>query len=90
MFIPLANLETEILGQGCPSGQGNTKLTHSSSDRNHAVSEAVQRTIQNKHTGAEGIVSPLELLAGGEVLALSSYTLEVVSVVLEATLRRRD
>ena len=36
-------------------------------------------------TRAEGVVRPLELLAGGVVLTLGSNALEVVGVVLEAT-----
>lgn len=35
-------------------------------------------------TGAERVVGTLELLAGSEILALGSDTLEVVGVVLEA------
>lgn len=35
-------------------------------------------------TGAKGVVRPLELLAGGVVLALGGDALEVVRVVLEA------
>ena len=38
-------------------------------------------------TRAERVVSTLELLAGGEVLALGSDALEVVGVVLEAVSR---
>lgn len=39
---------------------------------------------ENKRTRTEGVVGPLELLAGSEVLALGGDALEVVGVVLEA------
>ena len=45
----------------------------------------VRRGKQTKRlTGAKGVVRPLELLAGGVVLALGGDALEVVRVVLEA------
>ena len=41
-------------------------------------------------TGAKGVVRPLELLAGGVVLALGGDALEVVRVVLEAIWAERE
>lgn len=40
--------------------------------------------MQRKLTGAERVVSTLELLARGKILALGGDALEVVGVVLEA------
>lgn len=38
----------------------------------------------DEHTGAQGVVRPLELFAWRKFLALGSNALEVVGVVLEA------
>lgn len=43
-----------------------------------------------RRTGAERVVGSLELLAGGEVLALGGDALEVVGVILEAGAEHGD
>ena len=62
--------------------------THSSDGdsavRGLAVMSNCGTSKNSRLTRAERVVSTLELLAGGEVLALGSDALEVVGVVLEA------
>ena len=64
-------------------GRGMKYEREDDNDENYAAQTNVIR-----RTRAEGVVCPLELLAGSVILALGGNALEVVGVVLEATCRQ--